>query len=70
MKHQVSVISSRRQQGDTSGRLTPVQYLERGFPVLSAGPAPHTPLTSGDFSIVGEVDQPKRWPGANFALSL
>jgi hypothetical protein len=40
----------RQKPGDQSGRIPPDQYLERGFPVLSAW----------DFSIVGEVDQPKR----------
>src|SRR5205085_7731239 len=49
------------QKSDTSARIPPGQYLERGFPVLSAGPTPHTPLANWDFSIVGEVDQPKRW---------
>ena len=56
----------RRQQSDTSGRLPPGQYLERGFPVLSAGPTPHTKLSAWDFSIVGEVDQPKRWSWDEF----
>ena len=36
----------RRQQSDTSARIPPGQYLERGFPVLSAGPTPHTPLAN------------------------
>ncbi|GHO59039.1 hypothetical protein KSB_75140 [Ktedonobacter robiniae] len=51
----------RRKPGDESGRIPPGQYLERGFPVLSAGPTPHTPLATWDFSLLGEVDQPKRW---------
>jgi len=51
----------RRQQGELAGRIPPGQYLERGFPVLSAGPTPHVPLDTWDFSIVGEVDQPKHW---------
>ena len=51
----------RRQQGELAGRIPPGQYLERGFPVLSAGPTPHVPLDKWDFSIIGEVDQPKRW---------
>ena len=50
----------------SSGRIPPGQYLERGFPVLSAGPTPHTSLASWDFSIVGEVDQPKRWSWDEF----
>ncbi len=56
----------RRQPSDTSARIPPGQYLERGFPVLSAGPTPHTPLATWDFSIVGEVDQPKRWTWDEF----
>ena len=56
----------RRQPGDVSGRLPPGQYLEHGFPVLSAGPTSHTPLDRWDFSIVGEIDQPKRWTWAEF----
>ena len=43
------------------GRLPPGQYLERGFPVLSAGPTPRTPRTAWTFSITGEVDEPRRW---------
>jgi len=51
----------RREKSEISGRIPPGQYLGRGFPVLSAGPTPHTPLANWDFSIIGEVDQPKRW---------
>src|ERR1700732_3132205 len=56
----------RRQQSDQSARIPPGQYLERGFPVLSAGPTPHTELSAWDFSILGEVDQPKRWSWDEF----
>jgi hypothetical protein len=48
-----------RQTQDTL--LPPGQYLVDGFPVLSAGPTPHTPLEDWDFLIIGEVDEPKRW---------
>jgi DMSO/TMAO reductase YedYZ molybdopterin-dependent catalytic subunit len=51
----------RRQPSELTGRIPPGQYLEHGFPVLSAGPTPHTPLDRWDFSIVGQVQQPKRW---------
>src|SRR5437763_5965164 len=51
----------RRQQSDVAGRLPPGQYLERGFPVLSAGQTRHTPLERWDFSIEGNVKEPKRW---------
>lgn len=56
----------RRRQSGESGRIPPGQYLERGFPVLSAGPTPHTPLAAWDFSLIGEVDQPKRWTWEDF----
>jgi DMSO/TMAO reductase YedYZ molybdopterin-dependent catalytic subunit len=44
-----------------SGRLPPGQYLERGFPVLSAGPTPRARLADWTFSITGEIDEPRRW---------
>ena len=53
----------RREQGEQGERLPPGQYLERGFPVLSAGPTPHTPLDRWTFSITGEVDKEKRSRG-------
>ena len=43
------------------GRVPPGQYLVDDYPVLSAGPTPHTPLEAWDFAILGEVTQPKRW---------
>jgi DMSO/TMAO reductase YedYZ molybdopterin-dependent catalytic subunit len=51
----------RRQEPEDSSRLPPGQYLVRDFPVLSAGPTPHAPLDTWDFSVNGEVDMPKRW---------
>ena len=54
-------FSGRRQLAEEARRLPPGQYLVRDFPVLSAGPTPHTPLERWDFTIVGEVDQPRRW---------
>ncbi|MDC4226638.1 MAG: sulfite oxidase-like oxidoreductase [Candidatus Manganitrophus sp.] len=56
----------RRQKSEVNERLPPGQYLERDFPVLSAGPTPHTSLAEWDFSIVGAVDQPKRWSWDEF----
>jgi DMSO/TMAO reductase YedYZ molybdopterin-dependent catalytic subunit len=47
-------------------RVPPGQYATRDFPVLSAGPTPHTPLEQWDFSIVGEVDEPRRWTWEEF----
>jgi DMSO/TMAO reductase YedYZ molybdopterin-dependent catalytic subunit len=54
----------RRRSQDTA--LPSGQYLVDGFPVLSAGPTPHTPLEEWDFSIVGEVDEPRRWTWEEF----
>jgi DMSO/TMAO reductase YedYZ molybdopterin-dependent catalytic subunit len=44
----------------------PGQYVTRDFPVLSAGPTPHTALGQWDLSIVGEVDEPRRWTWEEF----
>ena len=49
---------TRRRAADD--RLPPGQYRERGFPVLSAGPTPHTPLDAWDFSVTGAVDRERR----------
>ena len=42
-------------------RVPPGQYVTQDFPVLSAGPAPHTSPGLWDFSIVGELDEPRSW---------
>src|ERR687896_2704525 len=54
----------RRRSHDT--KLPPGQYLVEGFPVLSAGPTPRTPLEEWDITIVGEIDGPKRWTWEEF----
>jgi DMSO/TMAO reductase YedYZ molybdopterin-dependent catalytic subunit len=46
---------------DVNDRLPPGQYLEYGFPVLSAGPTPHTPLDRWDFVITGALSEQRRW---------
>ena len=58
----------RRQAQDT--RLPPGQYLVDGFLVLSAGPTPHTPLEEWNFSIIGEVEEPKRWTWEELRAAL
>ena len=55
----------RREEGD-SGRVPPGQYLVDDFPVLSAGPTPHTPLEEWDFTITGEVAEAKTWTWEGF----
>jgi DMSO/TMAO reductase YedYZ molybdopterin-dependent catalytic subunit len=56
----------RRRPPGESGRVPPGQYVTDDFPVLSAGSTPHTPLAEWDFSIVGEVSEPKRWTWDEF----
>jgi DMSO/TMAO reductase YedYZ molybdopterin-dependent catalytic subunit len=52
----------RRRPEVDSERLPPGQYIvDPDFPVLSAGPTPHTPLEQWTFGITGAVDQPVSW---------
>jgi DMSO/TMAO reductase YedYZ molybdopterin-dependent catalytic subunit len=55
-----------RRQDVSPGRVPSGQYVTRDFPVLSAGPTPHTPLDRWSFTIVGEVDEPRRWTWEQF----
>jgi DMSO/TMAO reductase YedYZ molybdopterin-dependent catalytic subunit len=48
-----------------AGRVPPGQYVTKDFPVLSAGPTPHTPLTEWSFSIAGGRE-PKNWTWEQF----
>ena len=41
--------------------LPPGQYLEKGFPVLSAGPTPRVDLATWEFTITGIDGEVKRW---------
>jgi DMSO/TMAO reductase YedYZ molybdopterin-dependent catalytic subunit len=60
----MSIVSrgfrGRRDGGDPS-RLPPGQYLESGFPVLSAGPTPRVDTSTWTFSLTGLLDEPRRW---------
>ena len=56
----------RRQQGDVSARLPPGQYLENAFPVLSAGPTPHTSTDTWSFSIWEGGHERKHWTWDEF----
>jgi len=47
-------------------RVPPGQYVTTDFPVLSAGPTPHTPLEQWSFEISGQVDQPVSWSWEEF----
>jgi DMSO/TMAO reductase YedYZ molybdopterin-dependent catalytic subunit len=50
----------RRPEVDPS-RLPPGQYFTPDFPVLSAGPTPHTPLQDWSLRISGAVDEELSW---------
>jgi DMSO/TMAO reductase YedYZ molybdopterin-dependent catalytic subunit len=56
----------RRHQVDDPSRVPPGQYVTTDFPVLSAGPTPHTPLERWSFEIVGHVDRPASWSWEEF----
>jgi DMSO/TMAO reductase YedYZ molybdopterin-dependent catalytic subunit len=47
-------------------RLPPGQYETRDFPVLSAGPTPHTPLAKWDFTIRDAGGHAVRWSWEEF----
>jgi DMSO/TMAO reductase YedYZ molybdopterin-dependent catalytic subunit len=53
----------RGRRRDTAGsdRLPPGQYLVEDFPVLTAGPTPHTPLEEWSFSVRGAVEPERTW---------
>src|SRR5438477_5316979 len=56
----------RRRPAEVENRLPPGQYLVTDFPVLSAGPTPHTPLDKWSFSMDGLVRKPVTWSWADF----
>jgi DMSO/TMAO reductase YedYZ molybdopterin-dependent catalytic subunit len=56
----------RRHSVDDPSRVPPGQYVTEDFPVLSAGPTPHTSLDQWTFEIVGEVDEPASWSWEEF----
>src|SRR5512143_2085220 len=56
----------KRRGGDQKDRIPPGQYLTSEFPVLSAGPTPHTPLDKWSFTIEGLVRRPVSWTWTEF----
>jgi DMSO/TMAO reductase YedYZ molybdopterin-dependent catalytic subunit len=59
----------RGRRGTSAGqesRLPPGQYVTEGFPVLSAGPTPHTPLQEWTFSITAGGQPKKSWTWPEF----
>ena len=51
----------RRRADVDQARVPPGQYVTADFPVLSAGPTPHTPLAEWTFEIRGAVGEPVSW---------
>ena len=51
----------RRRTDVDPARVPPGQYVTADFPVLSAGPTPHTDLADWEFTLDGAVDAPRRW---------
>jgi DMSO/TMAO reductase YedYZ molybdopterin-dependent catalytic subunit len=68
----------RRRPVDDPARIPPGQYLVDDFPVLSAGPTPHTPLDGWSFAIGGAVGEGRAWtweellalPAETFAVDI
>jgi DMSO/TMAO reductase YedYZ molybdopterin-dependent catalytic subunit len=56
----------RRRTTTEDGRVPPGQFLTEDFPVLSAGPTPRTPLSDWTLTVVGAVDEPRRWTWEEF----
>jgi DMSO/TMAO reductase YedYZ molybdopterin-dependent catalytic subunit len=55
----------RQDSAENAGRVPPGQYVTKDFPVLSAGPTPHTPLDRWNFSI-GRPGRQQTWSWAEF----
>jgi DMSO/TMAO reductase YedYZ molybdopterin-dependent catalytic subunit len=59
-------FTRRRREEAGPSRVPPGQHVTRDFPVLSAGPTPHTPLDQWSFRLDGEVQQPVSWTWNEF----
>ena len=60
-------LMGRRHPVDDPARIPPGQYLTPDFPVLSAGPTPHTPLEQWSFEIQRSGSrQPVSWSWGQF----
>jgi DMSO/TMAO reductase YedYZ molybdopterin-dependent catalytic subunit len=59
-------FTGKRRQEGKADRTPPGQYLTNDFPVLSAGPTPHTPLDRWTFTIDGLVRDKASWAWQEF----
>jgi DMSO/TMAO reductase YedYZ molybdopterin-dependent catalytic subunit len=51
---------------ELADRVPPGQYVESGFPVLTAGPTPHVDTADWRFRIDGMVHEPREWNWQEF----
>ena len=56
----------RRVPDELADRVPPGQYVEDGFPVLTAGPTPHIDPEEWRFRIDGMVAEPREWTASEF----
>jgi DMSO/TMAO reductase YedYZ molybdopterin-dependent catalytic subunit len=56
----------RRVPPELADRVPPGQYVEDGFPVLTAGPTPHVEPDEWGFQIDGMVAESRSWTAAEF----
>jgi DMSO/TMAO reductase YedYZ molybdopterin-dependent catalytic subunit len=56
----------RQTPAELADRVPPGQYVERGFPVLTAGPTPHVETESWQFRVDGMVGEERAWDWAQF----
>jgi DMSO/TMAO reductase YedYZ molybdopterin-dependent catalytic subunit len=56
----------RRVPPELADRVPPGQYVEHGFPVLTAGPTPSIEPDDWGFRIDGMVAEPRAWTAAEF----
>jgi DMSO/TMAO reductase YedYZ molybdopterin-dependent catalytic subunit len=59
-------FQGRGRQGANAGRIPPGQYLEEGFPVLTAGPTQRTPLDQWSLSLWRDGRELAGWSWAEF----
>ena len=56
----------RREPADVAARLPPGQYLETGWPVLTAGPTPHVDTAEWRLKVDGMVHNTREWTWQEF----
>src|SRR5678815_5936173 len=66
MAHVSRGFRGKRAKEREAAQLPPGQYLVDGFPVLSAGPTPHTPLDEWTFAIEDETTKLRTWSWEQF----